>query len=221
MYPKLTERVISLARRTRITDADWLELLQERANALKGSLHDMTLRPLDDIKFMHDYFHEHALKKDKPRLISPDRRFSLDMRGIFPSDRSWGKVASTTYHRASPDLEPNRCAPRVIGSTERFWGLSRNGEWVGIEVYVAHLEEPYKTPGRTEKVVRAQTVSIVEYPLSELCGFAQRSPRAIWDRLGEVVDDWVKHRQLLLHDAENMQEFFAHETAILSTLPSQ
>lgn len=218
MYPKLTERVISLARRTRITDADWLELLQERADALKESLRSMTLRQLDEIKFIHDYFHEHGLRKDNPRLISADDRFSIDMRGIFPSDRSWGSVSHTTHHRASPDLEPNRCAPRVIAMTERFWGLSRNGEWVGIEVYVAHSEEPYKNPGRTERVARAQTVSIHEYPLAELCEFSQRHPRVIWDRLGEAVDEWVRHRQALLDEAERIQELFNHESSLLNTI---
>jgi hypothetical protein len=151
--------------------------------------------------------------------VSLDERFSLDMRGIFPSDqRTWASVSHTTFIRESPHIEPNRCAPKVIATTERFWGLSRNGEWVGIEVYVARSEEPYKTPGRTEKVARAQTVSITELPLAELCEFAQRHPRVIWDRLGEAADEWVQHRKSLLADARHIRDVFTHEASILNTI---
>jgi hypothetical protein len=207
-HQRLTERIIDLARRTVITDADWLVLLQERADALKPVLHQMTLRQLDEVQFMNDYFHEHGLRKDKPQLISTDERFSIEMRGIFPKDRSWASVSSTTYERPPQ-------GGRATAATHRFWGLSRNGEWVAIEAYVTHSEEPYKDPGRTEHVERAKTVSIAECSLADLCEFSSRHPRLIWDRLGEVADDWVKHRQSLLADAERIQELFEHEAAIL------
>ena len=155
-----------LARQNALTEKDWFELLEARRKLIEKHLRDMTLKSLGELRFIHDYFHEHALKMDEPKLIG-DTRFTLDTRGIFPSDKGSAGVTNTEYHHTPETLARSLTGgSSLVSTTERLWGFTRNGKWIGVEVFVTRSEQPYKYEGRTEEVARAETVSIQEYPLA-------------------------------------------------------
>lgn len=199
--------LIALARRTHIAEADWYELLELRAESIKDHLRSMTLRTVGDIQFISSEKEPaHDLNHDKPKL-SEEGGFTLKTPGIFPNDRGWSVVSSIEY----PERGVNGCGDAI----HRFWGLTRNSEWIGIEarVHSERVGEKYR------RIERATEVSIRKFASPpELCEFANRTPKQLWERLGGAVNEWVQHRERLLNDAIRLNERFSLEAQLVKEI---
>jgi hypothetical protein len=198
-----------LARREALTEQEWQSLVEVRLKMIKPHFRDMTLKTLGDIQMIHDYFGTHDLKRDEPEVN--EGKFGLATRGIFPNDDSWSGVASAEYHRGGDDS--------VIATTYKLWGLTRDGEWIKIEVYSTTSQEPYKYEGRTEKVQRVKTIKIEPSTLAEICLYCNCSSQNIWKRLGEIVKKWVEHRKSLYESARDLEEEILQEEAVFELVP--
>lgn len=220
MYPKLANRVVALARRTEITENDWFELLRERAGELKEHLRNMTLKSLGELRIIHDCWNEHSLARDAPKILDDLSAFSLETRGIFPEDEGIGLTATVSEYdyTAEGRARIQKCERPLYPSTQKLWGLTRNGAWIGIEVQVVRSLRLYNEPDRYEEAAKAETVSIREMPLEELCAFAKRSPRQMWERFGDVAEDWVRDREILLSDARRLHKFFECEREVIKAI---
>lgn len=194
-----------LARRNALTEEDWQRLVEARLEMIRPHLQDVILKTLGDIRMIRDYFGTHDLKRDGPQVDGG--KFSLATQGIFPNDDSWASVASVEYDRDS--------SMSATATTHRLWGLTRDGEWIVIEVYSTIGQEPYKYEGRTEEVQRAKTVKIRPSTLAAVCVFCKRSPQDIWKRLGEIVKEWAGHRKNLYEDVRDLEEEVLREEAVL------
>lgn len=195
-----------LARQNELTHEDWYKLVETRVEMIKPHLRDLTLRPLGDLKMIHDYFHEHDLKSDTPH-VDGEGRFDLETRGIFPCDNNWAGIADTEYHRND--------SGRAIATTERLWGFTRNDEWISIEVYITRSQEPYKYEGRTEEVARAQKVIIRKATFQEICDFTKRTPEYFLKQFGKVIKIWASHRGELYRQAQNLEQQIILEESLL------
>ena len=178
----------------------------------------MTLKTLGDLDMIHDYSHTHNLRRDKPEVIyrgqGEPHDLSLDTRGIFPSDDNWAGVSGNTeYHR-----EGGRDIGDVFATTYKIWGLTRDGEWLAIEVYATRAYEPYKYEGRTELVERVKTIWVEEVPFPMVCQFSKRTPQEIWTRLGEVVKKWAEHREHLFDQANGLAKTVQVEESLVKLL---
>lgn len=220
MYPKLVNRVVALARRTEITENDWYELLRERAAELKEHLRNMTLKSLGELRIIHDYWNDHSLAQDAPMLLNDLSTFSLETRGIFPKDDSMGLAATVTEYLYTDEgcTRVQKYERPLYPSTQKLWGFTRNGVWIGIEVQVVRSLKLYKEPDRYEEAAKAETVSIREMSPEELCAFAKRSPCQIWERFGDVAEDWVRQREILLSDARRLHKFFECEREVIKAI---
>lgn len=200
------EGLAILARQFPLTDDDWFLLTSYRCQLISSCLHFMTLETVGDLKMIHDYFHTHDLKRDQPQ-VEGDEEFGLTTRGIFPPDDSWAEVsANIEHHRDSFGY--------AAATTEKLWGLTRNGKWITIEVFITRSRVPYKTPGRTEEVARAEKVIIRKASLREVSAFSKRSLEYLWRRLGRVIKDWAEERELLYNDASELREVVLREEAV-------
>lgn len=208
---KIDNGLSILARQNQITEEDWQKLVEARLEMIKPHLRYMTLKTLGDIRMINDYFGTHDLKSDQPTVSGG--KFSLATRGIFPNDDSWAGVASVEYDRGG--------GISAIATTHKFWGLTRDIEWIAIEVYSIVERVPYKYQGRTEKIEKVKTVKIVPSTISGVCVFCKRSYQDIWNRLGEIIKSWVSHRRILYEDVRELEEQVLSEEAVLKFVPTK
>jgi len=213
--------LIALARRSELTEEDWFELLERRRNIVKEHLRDMTLKPIEDVRFFHDYFGGQSIRTRGPlnefipRFGPP--RFTQETRALFPDDSNWAGVSTIEHHRTSESAAHEKTGGYSIApETHRFWGLTRNNEWIGIQVHVEMTYEPYKRHDRFEQVARPKELKINEYPIKELCCFVKKPPRSLWLRLGEAMKQWAEHRKALYQTARHWTEQFAAENQIIA-----
>lgn len=200
-----------LARRDKITDDEWYVLLQARVRDLEDHLRSMSLKPLGELKMLKDYFHAHDLNRDQPDVESVNwSGHGLKTRGIFPSDKSWAGIAKTEHERDA--LE------RVVASKHKLWGLTRDAEWIAIEVDTITYMEEYKRSGRFEEVQRAKKVKITRSTPIDLCKFCEVTYKKIWLRLGEVIKDWAEHRKQLYEDAFGLQMVVEQEESLVQAI---
>lgn len=230
---KYTKGLRILARRNDLTDADWFNLLEKRQALLKPHLREMTLKSLGDLKIVHDdrtgssaYFgrtlqmgglaivpnrHSDSHRDPcEPKEVSVD--FPLNTHGIFPDDEVY-------YHGhfKSEFIYPPEGQEPTIGLVIRFWGLTRNNKWIKIEVPIKYLTQP-RDPGydeTPERMSEVERVIVHQSNPSEICHFCGVTPRWIWQRLGDVVQEWVKHRRSLLSNVERLVEVVKLEEVML------
>lgn len=202
-----------LARRDPLTEEEWQDLIAARLDALKPHLRHMTLRPLGEIQMIHDYFGTHGLGQGNPIVTHRGGMLDLEMRGIFPNDENWANVASRKETHEKDDFS-------TTFTTHRFWGLTRQGQWIAIEVQstttVGHFKEGRRATYTKQK---ANTVYIETLRLAEIPAFCSRSLRDIWNRLGEVAKEWAKHRKDLYEKALRLEETVLREEALLGIVP--
>lgn len=207
--------LIALARRSELTEQTWFELLEQRRSIVKDYLRDMTLKSIEDVRFLDDDSGAQSIRSRSPIRFwighLGDIRFTQETRGLFPNDKTSGGIATIEYHPTSKNELDKRTDERPsTPSTHRFWGLTRNNEWIGIEVEVIMEYEGHN------RVVKPECLTVNEYPVEELCLFAQRTPRQLWLRLGEAVRQWAEHRKILYESSRLRAERFAMEEEILA-----
>ncbi len=221
-----------LVRRNALTENDWLELLAERQALIKPYLRDMTLKSLGDLKIVHDDvtgrcgiwgrpLREGGLKivpnkhSDShrqpcvPEVVSS--RFTIDARGIFSNDEvfygghfKWDFTDSTTSSRKK-DI------------TIKFWGLTRNNEWIRIEVPIKNYTQ-LRSPGidnRQHERAGVEKVVVHESNPQEICELYGFTPKWIWQELGNATNVWIEHRRKLLVEAERLGEVVRYEEMML------
>lgn len=228
-----TEGLRILARRSALTESDWFNLLEARRVLLEPYLREMTLKTLGDLKIVRNHQCERPLrkggmeekftKKDLPLSwveSTPivEGIFSLDTRGIFPNDEVYfGGHFHWDFIRA-----PKRIA--AVGEVLKFWGLTRNNQWILVELPITyHMVTYHSMPGtllkeRTEQRSKVEKVVVCESTPQEICQFCKVTPQWIWQRLGDVVREWVKHRQNLLSNVEELANIVQHEETMLEII---
>jgi len=194
--------------RCALHETDWLKLVEARLEMIKPHLRDMTLKSLGDIRIINDDFGFHDLNRDKPKVSG--EKFNLATRGIFPNNDIWAGTAIEEYDREG--------GTSATAATYRSWGLTRDGEWIMIEVFSTNKHKRYRYERRAEQV---KTVKIEESTLADACVFCKRSPQDIWKRLGEIVKKWAEHRKNLYEDAQCLEEEVLWEEAFIELLPQE
>lgn len=179
-----------LARREEITNAEWLELLEERMNKLKGSIRKMTLPSLGTLQPVYCQYQCQHLRDVKEVSYTGSKILNMETRGIFPGDREGYIFSNQTENEpVSPGLS------KRIG---RFWGLTRDYDWFTVEVLVQIKKKERGCYTSAEKVFLADS------SLQEVCDFCNVHPAWIWHRLGTITENWANERKKLYEEAENV-----------------
>lgn len=222
-----------LARRDALTETDWFDLLEQRRALLEPYLHEMTLKSLGDLRIVRDQKNNRSSERqlrmgamvEKTDRNPPYREyreeaeftcvegdFSLDTRGIFPDD----EVYYLGHFKARKFVwEVGRTS--ASGVVTRFWGLTRNGRWIRAECTERYFSQTryFGCENLTEQ--RSEVVKLIVSASTpqEICQFCDITPQWIWQRLGDVAEAWLKHRQNLLMHAERLVEVINSEKLML------
>jgi hypothetical protein len=214
-----------LTRRGALTETNWFDLLEERRILIEPYLREMTLKTLGDLKIVHQELYGQATRcplrmgamiektycdppyrkyREAAELTGVEGDFPLDTRGIYPDDDG------VYYYR---HFKTNGC---VI----RFWGLTRNSEWINAECTVRRFEQA-RHAGHDERLDRRSEV--VKFIVSastpqDICQFCGITPQWVWQRLGDTVEAWLKHRQLLLARVEQLVKVIDHEKLMVNII---
>ncbi len=196
-----------LVRRGVLTERDWQKLVEARVEMLKKHFKDIPAATIGDLYMVKDYYGNHSLKMDEPALNNDPRTFTLETRAIFSKDHhGYPSISVNTEHHRDASNYP-------IATTEKFWGLTRDGSWITIEVFITRSQQPHRH--RTEEVAKAEWVAIKKSTLKEMSEFSKRDFEYLWRRLGEVIVEWSKHRESLYQDAKRLADKVAFEEELL------
>lgn len=222
-----------LARQNALTNSDWFDLLEERRALLAPHLRDMTLESLGDLKIVRSDTrdvrtlrmgglavvpHAHSDSHREPCMLKETNpHFPFDTRGIFPDD----KVFYHGHFKWDYVRAPGRA--EAVGHVLKFWGLTRNNQWIKIEVPIRYYTQPHN-PGyddRPEMRAWVEKVVVSESTPLEICTLCEITPQWIWQRLGNAVKMWVKHRQRLFSNVKQLAEVVRHEEAMFDIIASK
>ncbi|MBI2049201.1 MAG: hypothetical protein HYT29_02090 [Parcubacteria group bacterium] len=224
------------ARQNTLTETDWFNLLEERRTLLEPHLREMTLKALGDLKIVNgDHQSRRSLRMGRmvqkvyhPRgrycsywvadeLKAVEGHFPLETRGIFPDD--------DIYYHGHFKWDCVRTPGRIeaVGEILKFWGLTRNNQWIKAEATVRFFTPAHvaKHDERPEQIREVQKLIVSESTPSEICQFCGVTPRWIWQRLGDVAQEWVTHRRQLLLKAEQLAEVIKQENALADIVAPQ
>lgn len=237
MLEKDAKGLLILARQNALTDGDWFDLLEERHILFQPYLRDMTLKSLGDLEIIHDQrggrastrslrmgamversylnppYHKYRTAAE---LTNVEGNFPLDTRGIFPDDE--------VYYHGHFKLENVFEDGRTIlasGLVTRFWGLTRNNKWIKAESTERYFYQAYHSGHDERSERRSEVVKFIVSASTprEICSFCNITPQWMWQRLGDVVKEWVTHRERLLSNVRQLDEIVRCEEAILSIIP--
>ena len=222
-----------LARQNALTEDDWFNLIGGRRALLEPYLRNITLKALGDLKIIYDDEtgsgagygrmlrdgglavvqgkHGEFLDTCAPTMNSD---FPLDTRGIFPDDDVYYGEHFKYNFREKGETE-------AVGEI-KFWGLTRNNEWIVVEVKIKKYSTQSRIPddhsdplGQRAEV---EKVWVRKSNPREICAICKITPKWMWLRLGTVGKEWALHRQRLLLKAEQLAEVIKCEEMILGVI---
>ncbi len=222
-----------LARRDALTEDDWFKLLEERRALIEPHLRDMTLKSLGDLKIIRDYKGGHSSERplrwgamvEKTYSTPPHRKyreaselkiaegpFSLETRGIWPDDDVYHYGHFKYEHIYKPGGKRG-----ATGLVLRFWGLTRNNQWLKAEMTESYFEQERHAGHDDRPEQRSEVVKLVtsESTPQEICQFCGVTPHWIWLRLGHAMEQWLESRQHQLSSAEQVVKIIHHEMMLL------
>lgn len=202
---------------------------------LEPHLREMTLKSLGDLKLVHDQKGGHASYRplrmgamveksyreppyrkyrEATELKSMEGDFQLDTRGIFPDDA----VYYNGHFQWKPVFKGRKLS--ASGCETRFWGLTRNNQWIKIEFVERYFDQARHAGHDERSERRSEVVKLVvsETTPEEICKFCGITPKWIWQRLGDSVESWLKHRQDLLASPERLAEIIKQEKMLLDII---
>lgn len=189
-----------LARRDALTDKDWFNLVEERRALIESHLRDMTLKSLGDLKIIGDDRQKlpfgrplrlgamvektystppHRKYREASELKIAEGPFSLETRGIWPDDEVYYHGHFKWEHIPKPGGQMGSS-----GLILRFWGLTRNNQWLKAEMTESYFEQERHAGHDDRPEQRSEVVKLVtsESSPEEICQFCGITPRWIWQR---------------------------------------
>ena len=146
-----------------------------------------------------------------PGVVYFSPRFTLDTRGIFSNDEVF-------YHgHFMRDFTDSTTNPGTKDITIKFWGLTRNNEWIRVEVPIKSYVQLCNPGIDNRQHVRVGVKKVVVYESNpqEICELYGFTPKWIWKELGDATNVWIEHRRKLLLEAERLGEVVRYEEMML------
>jgi len=197
-----------LVRKTNPDYGEWLELLEARRVLLKPHLDSVTLPSLGVVECLASSiaeYHFHSIRSDSP-IVKGDGRFSLETQGIFPAAGQHIYTPNSGYH-APPGGIPSPDGVMLL------WGLTRSGHWILAEIEFQGLAG-HKGRGRE----KALSVDIQEATPARIVERTKSTAQAIWEELGRAIKRWLKNRQWLYFQMEEVARQVEMEERALSLI---
>jgi hypothetical protein len=227
-----------LARRNnqQLTENDWLDLIKARQNLIAPHLRSMSLKTLGSLKIIHDDINTGAGNGRELQLgglvtmtmIDPHRTkylgatipegiesgdYSFETRGIFAND----EIFYHSHYHWEPIKPTNGCP--AGGDILRFWGLTRDNDWIKIECLLQTIIDPYDF-GSKRRRTHTKKVIVSKSNPKEICEFCHFNLKWLHDRLGDAVEAWLKHREKLLQEATALATLIRAEKNMIEIIDS-
>ncbi|KKR05284.1 MAG: hypothetical protein UT32_C0021G0012 [Parcubacteria group bacterium GW2011_GWC2_39_14] len=195
--------LLLLMRHTKLSQADWIELIKLRLTHIKPWLKDMPMMRFDEVEILQDQSHLHRLgrlhDKPAPELLGFTVKYGLTVQGLF-------------------DVEPLYLKTIVRTRGERPYrhvvGILRTGRLVLIKVTFVD-EQGYKGRGYQ----RALTVELRDTTVEEILTIqGYTDPKSFWTFLNDQIKAFFNRRQKMLEDAGDLYREMIQETKLLSVL---
>jgi len=174
-----------LLRKGKLTQNDWIEILEKVRETIAPKLERMKLKQFGDLACIDD---------------GHGRYNSLGTREIMMS----GTYMLTDHGIAY--FKDNGERVTAIGEERDFpaWGLAKDGRWILIDVQVKGVSS--KTPERICEMPRI--VYIRALPLKEILERAKVNPFSILLTISLEVEAWKNRKRVLYEDAEKFAANF-------------
>lgn len=197
-----------LVRQQPLTEKEWIELLERRRRLIKPHLNSFTLTELGRFPCLLRYIQWVGIREAQHPNCGltaygtggKSLEDALKTQGIFGFD--------TDSDILTPDRTPMYNCRRFL------WGLSRSGKWMLIEIWFLRGGSP-DLPTDGVYAFKIQTV-----PVEDLLTIQHLQLRDVWLGLGEAVAQWMKKRQELLDDAEELADQVNLEESLINLLPN-
>ncbi|MEN9604380.1 MAG: hypothetical protein RJB39_65 [Candidatus Parcubacteria bacterium] len=200
-----------LVRQTPLADTEWEKIILDRLELIKDDLRRMPLEVLGDRKMLVDQFGIHSLATH-PCSRESDGDLSLTTKVIF----------SEEHHSEHVYPEPGTSDGHAISAIHKFWGLTRLGRWITVEVHTIYRdEESHAGSGRMKKAQVAQQVYIRYCDnLPQLCTFCHTTLQRVWKRLGEVIKECAAYRKGLYEEVQEWATRVEQEEELVGMIPN-
>ena len=154
----------------------------------------------------------HRKYREASELKIAEGPFSLETRGIWPDDEVYYHGHFKWEHISKPGGQMGS-----LGLILRFWGLTRNNQWLKAEMTENYFEQERHAGHDDRPEQRSEVVKFVtsESSPEEICQFCGVTPRWIWQRLSDSVEKWLEHRKHQLSAAPHLVDIFNYEKTIL------
>lgn len=177
-----------LVRDNPLSEDEWINLIELRRGMIKPFLDKITLQRLGDVEryFYHEKL-EDLLKRVRRFDPAPDNRIKIQ--GFFEP------------------LNPGDFSDSSYKDVYRFYGLSRDNQWLYVRVICP-------SSGNGCKFV------VVEIPSTKMLLKKTRiKPRGLWLDLGKFFGQAVKDRKTLMEDMEHVLLVMNIEKSVEILLP--
>jgi hypothetical protein len=177
-------------RNEKLTDADWVELLEIRRKSIKSTMDRFTLEKLKDTKCLEingSFYEIHGSAK----TIANPSSLSLQTPGIF-----------YVNPHAKEEVREDFFGREIIkGGIKRGWGLTRSGTWILVEVayysdYSGHGERLHEY---------AASVRITKCSIAEIIKKTGEDPMKIWFIIGLEIKKWEERAKASYNEVANVR----------------
>ena len=199
-----TKGLEKLVRKKKLTNDEWLEMIEARRELIKPHLNSFTLPELGKLECVKSEGHHlHNLYLDLG--CESEGKFSLKTQGIFRLQPYQAvEKFPDTGHRPGPGGCP------VPNSLKKVWGLTRAGQWLLVTIHCIGIPG-YKGRGREQAV----HIEFLESDLRNIVKLAKVKPQDILHELGDVICKFAEQRERLYEHAHNLAQMIRIEELAL------
>lgn len=197
-----------MVRQHALTNDEWIQYIQTLAERIKLSLNFLTLKPLGNIGILWDDFGRHSLCG-----YSIGNQSNLSQRGIFPPEDD--RISVNEFFYEEGDVE-KKSPTRII---QRLWGLSRQGEWMTIEVRSDITYEDVDIHKHQRRFIPT-SVEVLPAVLNEkFFKFTGLTPKKFWYLFKESIITLLNKRRLVLAEVDRLLSSIRLDEHQLSLIP--
>ncbi len=196
-----------VARQPALTKEEWIQYIQTLADRIKPHLNSLTLQTIADVGILWDDFGRHSLCR-----YNIGNQPHLSQRGIFPPEDE--RISTYKYFYAKDDVEKEN----PIRLIQRLWCLSRQGEWMTIEVRSDVTYEDVNIHKHQHRLIPTSVEVLPAVLNAEFFKFTGLSPKRFWYRFAESIETLLDKRRLVLAEVVRLAHTIKQDKFQLSLI---
>jgi hypothetical protein len=196
-----------LVRTKKMTTADWAQLIEAEAMLINPLLDRVPLRTIGDECFLRKF--ENTLRDSINAEHVPLKNFfTYELKNPY-------KISLKTQALLFPVSIDERSGPAMHSKMQRFWGLSRNGDFLYIEIHFVPKMESFLY----EEIPKSVTLKpCTPETLLGACQFV--NPQECHSRLIKKCQDFLEIKRQQLNDIQRVEGKLWLASTLLTHLDS-